>query len=160
MFSQLLPDQIAVIGLCIFVSLSVLAFSKKKFFQNDEESSTSIKVQFIYVLAALFGLLLVRDEFAPIWGEMRFSYSMTYMYLALANIAGITLYITLSQTHFSTRKLLGNDGQIGVSRSVGIGNKGARTASSAKKERVKEIHEEIKEDEDLLKQAQELLNNM
>lgn len=86
-----LAEHIAVIGVCIFAALFYLAFFRKEVFQNDE--SKSLKAQIAYLLAAVLGLLLVRGEFATIWGDTRFSYSLAYLYFSLANIPAIVLYV-------------------------------------------------------------------
>ncbi|MFB0504399.1 MAG: hypothetical protein ACETWE_11245 [Candidatus Bathyarchaeia archaeon] len=88
---SLLPEHIAVIGLCIFVALSQISFFRKNVFQRGEESSRSLKVQLIYLLAAAFGVLLVREEFAAFWGGMRFTCSIAYLAFSLACIPALTL---------------------------------------------------------------------
>jgi hypothetical protein len=96
---SLLPEHIAVIGLCIFVALSQISFFRKNVFHRGEQSSRSLKVQSAYLLAAVSGLLLVREEFAPIWGDMRFTYSIAYLVLSLASVPALTL-----RTAFLTRR--------------------------------------------------------
>ncbi len=98
---SLLPEHIAVIGLCIFVALSQISFFRKSVFQRGEQSSRSLKVQSAYLLAAVSGLLLVREEFAPIWGDMRFTCSIAYLVLSLASVPALTL-----RTAFLTRRRL------------------------------------------------------
>lgn len=104
-----LAEYIAVIGVCIFAALFYLAFFRKEVFQNDE--SKSLKAQIVYLLAAVFGLFLVRDEFATVWGDTRFSYSVGYLYFSLANIPAIILYVA-----FLRRRKLPEDR--GMSRPV------------------------------------------
>jgi hypothetical protein len=98
---SLLPEHIAVIGLCIFVALSQISFFRKSVFQRGEQSPRSLKVQSAYLLAAVSGLLLVREEFAPIWGDMRFTCSIAYLILSLASVPALTL-----RTAFLTRRRL------------------------------------------------------
>ena len=88
---SLLPEHIAVIGLCIFVALSQISFFRKNVFQRGQESSRSLKVQLVYLLAAAFGVLLVREEFASFWGATRFACSTAYLVFSLASIPALTL---------------------------------------------------------------------
>ncbi|MFQ6095547.1 MAG: hypothetical protein ACE5NN_05340 [Candidatus Bathyarchaeia archaeon] len=175
MDSPLLAEHIAVIGVCIFAALFNLVFFRKEVFQNDE--SKSIKVQIIYLLAAVFGLLLVRNEFAPIWGDMRFPYSLAYLYFSLANIPAIILYIVFLRR----QKLPKYDAASRSVKEKGTkkkrkegrkrkrkGEKATKTRSPTKRERGKEKIEkrdrrekeerERKEETGLIQQAQEILN--
>lgn len=136
---SLLPEHIAVIGLCIFVALSQISFFRKNVFHRSEESSRSLRVQSIYLLAALFGLLLVREEFAPIWADTRFTCSIAYLVSSLANIPALALFTAFSrgqkppETPSSTRE------------EAGIGKAEEREKGEEEKEGEKEIVEEAQE---------------
>jgi len=116
---SLLPEHIAVIGLCIFVALS-------------------------YLLAALFGLLLVREEFAPIWADTRFTCSIAYLVSSLANILALALFTVFSR-----------------------GQKPPETPSSTSEERggeqaeeKEEREEEREEEKGVIQEAEELLQGL
>jgi len=152
MVSLLLPDQIAVIGLLIFAGLSILAYFRKRIFHNDEESSESIKVQLACLLAASFGLLLVRREFAHLWGDIQSSYTAAYSYLALANIAAVSLFIIFLRN----QKLPRNVGHITISRFPRQNGKYYNTNTHGGRESRKRTVAKIEED-GLIQQAMKIL---
>jgi len=141
---SLLPEHIAVIGLCIFVALSQISFFRRNVFHRGEESSRSLRVQSIYLLAALFGLLLVREEFAPIWADTRFTCSIAYLVSSLANILALALFTVFSR-----------------------GQKPPETPSSTSEERggeqaeeKEEREEEREEEKGVIQEAEELLQGL
>jgi len=152
MVPSILPDQIAVIGLLIFAGLSILAYFRKRIFHNDGESSESVKVQLACLLAASFGLLLVRREFAPLWGDIQSSYTAAYSYLALANIAAASLLIVFLRNH----GLLRNASHITISRFPRQNGKYYNTNTHGGRESRKRTVTKIEEDR-LIQQAMKIL---
>lgn len=141
---SLLPEHIAVIGLCIFVALSQISFFRKNVSQRVEESSRSLKVQLVYLLAAIFGLLLVREEFAPIWGNMRFAYAIAYLVSSLANVPVLTLHTAF----------LGGRKRFEIPSSTSEGRGGEQAEEKEERE------EEKGEEKGVIQEAEEFLHGL
>jgi len=153
MVPSILPDQIAVIGLLIFAGLSILAYFKKRIFHTHEGSSESVKVQLACLLAASFGLLLVRREFAPVWGDIQSSYTAAYLYLALSNVAAIGLFIVFLRNH----GLLRNAGQITTPRFLVENRKYDKAKTEGGREKRKRAKAEMGEEDGLIQEAMKIL---
>lgn len=88
MASPLQPEFFALLGLNIFLALSLLACLLERNFPAI--------LPYVYQSAALFGFgqLWVTKEFLPIFGDdMRLWYHLIYLSVAIANVIAIDLYI-------------------------------------------------------------------
>lgn len=88
MSSPLQPEFFALLGIDIFLAVSLLTCLLDKHFPT--------MLPYMYQIAALvgFGHLLVSKEFMPLFGGyMRFWYSMIYLIVALANVVSVNVYL-------------------------------------------------------------------
>ena len=88
MASPLQPEFFALVGIDLFLAVSLLACLLDRHFPWQ--------LPYVYQLAALagFGQLLVSREFIAFFGEyMRFWYSLLYLIVALGNIVAINVYL-------------------------------------------------------------------
>jgi len=96
----LMPEFFVLLGIDIFLAISLLTCLFDKHFPP--------MLPYIYQLASLvgFGNLLVSREFLQIFDEYaRFWYSMTYLAIALTNIAAINVYLAFSKKQFTIAKV-------------------------------------------------------
>ena len=88
MSSPLQPEFFALLGLDLFLALSLLTCLLDRHFPWQ--------LPYVYQLAALigFGQLLISKEFMGLFGDyMRFWYSLLYLIVALSNIVAVNLYL-------------------------------------------------------------------
>lgn len=86
--SQLLPEFFALLGIDLFLMLSLLACLLEDRFPK--------MLPFVYQVAALvgFGNLLIGRDFLTVFGEyMRFWYCFIYLIVALSNIIAVNVYL-------------------------------------------------------------------
>jgi len=88
--SPLLPEFFALLGIDVFLAISLLTCLLDKHFPSA--------IPYVYQLAALagFGHLLVSKGFLTVFGvEMRFWYSIVYLLVAVANVIAVNVYIAV-----------------------------------------------------------------
>lgn len=98
MSSPLLPEFFALLGIDVFLAISLLTCLLDKHFPQA--------IPYVYQIAALagFGHLLISKEFIVLFGEyMRFWYCFIYLIVALANIVAVNIYLAVPKN--SSRKL-------------------------------------------------------
>lgn len=86
--SPLLPEFFALLGIDVFLAVSLLTCLLDQHFPRA--------VPYIYQIAALigFGHLLVSKEFMYTFGEyLRFWYCFTYLAVAAANVIAVNVYL-------------------------------------------------------------------
>jgi len=86
--SQLPPEFFALLGVNVFLAISLLTCLLDKYFPG--------MISYMYQLAALtgFGQLLVSKEFLPIFGDyMRFWYCFVYFIVAISNVIALNVYL-------------------------------------------------------------------
>ena len=90
MSSPLLPEFFTLLGINVFLAISLLACLLDKHFPPA--------IPYIYQVAALvgFGYLLVSKEFMVVFGmEMRFWCCIVYLLVAVANVIAVNVYIAV-----------------------------------------------------------------
>ena len=100
MASLLLPEFFALLGIDLFLMLSLLSCLL------DERVPKALP--YIYQIAALvgYGHLLVSKDFFTIFGDyMRFWYCFTYLLIALANILAVNIYFAAAKRLWNLAKL-------------------------------------------------------
>lgn len=98
MSSPLLPEFFALLGIDVFLAISLLTCLLDKRFPQA--------IPYVYQIAALagFGHLLISKEFMVLFGEyMRFWYCFIYLIIALANIVAVNIYLAIPKS--SSKKL-------------------------------------------------------
>jgi len=88
--SPLLPEFFALLGIDIFLAISLLTCLLDKHFPSA--------IPYVYQLAALvgFGHLLVSRGFIEVFGiDMRFWYCIVYLLVAVANVIAANIYIAV-----------------------------------------------------------------
>jgi hypothetical protein len=96
----LMPEFFLLLGIDIFLAISLLTCLFDKHFPS--------MLPYIYQVASLvgFGNLLVSREFLQVFDEYaRFWYSMTYLAIALTNIAAVNIYLAFSKKQFAIAKV-------------------------------------------------------
>jgi len=99
--SLLLPEMFVLLGIDVFLAISLLTCLLDKHFPTA--------VPYLYQMAAIvgFGHLLVSKGFMSLFGEhMRFWYSIIYLVVALANVIAVNLYLGVSRKLWSLAKIL------------------------------------------------------
>jgi len=97
--SALLPEFFALLGIDLFLMLSLLATLL------DDRMPKALP--YIYQIAALvgFGHLLVSKNFFTVFGEyMRFWYNFIFLLVALANIVAVNVYFGLVNKQWTIAK--------------------------------------------------------
>ena len=100
MSSPLMPEFFALLGIDVFLGISLLTCLLDKHFPG----ATS----YIYQAAALagFGHLLVSREFMSIFGDyMRFWYCLIYLVVALANVVVVNIYLATPKKLWKLAKI-------------------------------------------------------
>jgi hypothetical protein len=88
--SLLLPEFFTLLGIDVFLAMSLLTCLLDKHFPSA--------VPYVYQIAALvgFGHLLVSKGFMDVFGiEMRFWYCIIYLFVAVANVIAVNVYIAV-----------------------------------------------------------------
>ncbi len=88
MSTQLQPEFFALLGVDVFLAISLLTCLLDKYFPA--------MVPYVYQLAALtgFGQLLISREFLPVFGDyMRFWYCFIYFIVAMSNVIALNVYL-------------------------------------------------------------------
>lgn len=88
--SPLLPEFFALLGIDVFLAISLLTCLLDKHFPPA--------IPYVYQLAALagFGHLLVSKGFMTVFGsEMRLWYCIVYLLVAVANVIAVNVYIAV-----------------------------------------------------------------
>ena len=99
MASALLPEFFALLGIDLFLMLSLLTTLL------DDRMPKALP--YIYQLAALvgFGHLLISKNFFTVFGEyMRFWYNFIFLLVALANIVAVNVYFGLVNKQWTIAK--------------------------------------------------------
>lgn len=99
MASALLPEFFALLGIDLFLMLSLLATLL------DDRMPKALP--YIYQIAALvgFGHLLVSKNFFTVFGEyMRFWYNFIFLLVALANIVAVNVYFGVVNKQWTIAK--------------------------------------------------------
>ena len=92
MSSPLQPEFFALLGIDLFLAMSLLTCLLDRYFPWQ--------LPYVYQLAALagFGHLLVSKEFMTIFGDyMRFWYSLLYLIVASGNIIAVNIYLGMTK---------------------------------------------------------------
>lgn len=100
MASPLLPEFFALLGIDLFLMLSLLTCLL------DDRLPRSLP--YIYQLAALvgFGHLLVSKNFFTVFGDyMRFWYSFIFLLVALVNIVAVNVYFAAVKNQWAIAKV-------------------------------------------------------
>lgn len=100
MASALLPEFFALLGIDLFLMLSLLTTLL------DDRMPKALP--YIYQLAALvgFGHLLISKNFFTVFGEyMRFWYNFIFLLVALANIVAVNVYFGVVNKQWTIAKL-------------------------------------------------------
>jgi len=100
MQSPLLPEFFALLGIDVFLMLSLLSCLL------DDRLPKAIP--YIYQIAALvgYGHLLISKEFFVIFGEyMRFWYCFIYLIVALGNIVAVNIYLAVARGQWGLAKI-------------------------------------------------------
>jgi len=98
--SPLQPEFFSLVGIDLFLAMSLLTCLLDRHFPPQ--------LPYIYQLAALagFGHLIVSREFMMMFGEyMRFWYSLLYLFVALANIIAVNVYLGMVRRLISHAKV-------------------------------------------------------
>jgi len=98
--AELLPEFFALLGIDVFLAISLLTCLLDKHFPG----ATS----YIYQAAALagFGHLLVSREFMHIFGDyMRFWYCLVYLVVALGNVVVVNVYLVTPKKLWNLAKI-------------------------------------------------------
>ena len=88
--SPLLPEILVILGIDVFLAISLLTCLLDRHFPQA--------IPYVYQVAALvgFGHLLISREFLHIFGEsMRFWYCNIYLFVALANVIAVNVYLAV-----------------------------------------------------------------
>lgn len=97
---QLLPEFFALLGIDIFLAISLLTILLDRHFPAA--------VPYVYQIAGLvgFGHLLVSREFMPLFGDyMRFWYCFIYLIVALANVVVVNIYLATPKKLWKLAKI-------------------------------------------------------
>jgi hypothetical protein len=98
--SQMLPEFFTLLGIDVFLMLSLLSCLL------DDRLPKAIP--YIYQIAALvgYGQLLISKEFFVIFGEyMRFWYCFIYLLVALSNVVAVNIYLAAAKRQWSLAKV-------------------------------------------------------
>jgi len=98
--AELLPEFFALLGIDVFLMLSLLSCLL------DDRLPKAIP--YIYQIAALvgYGHLLISKDFFVISGEyMRFWYCFIYLLVALSNIVAVNVYFAVAKRQWTLAKL-------------------------------------------------------
>jgi hypothetical protein len=98
--SQMLPEFFALLGIDVFLMLSLLSCLL------DDRVPKALP--YIFQIAALvgYGHLLISKEFFVIFGEyMRFWYCFIYLLVALSNIVAVNIYFGVAKELWTLAKL-------------------------------------------------------
>ncbi len=88
MLPQIQPEFFALLGVNVFLAISLLTCLLDKYFPGT--------ISYMYQLAALtgFGQLLISKEFLPIFADyMRFWYCFVYFIVAISNVIALNVYL-------------------------------------------------------------------
>ena len=100
MQSRLLPEFFALLGIDVFLMLSLLSCLLDYHLPKA--------IPYIYQIAALvgYGHLLISREFFAIFGEyMRFWYCFLYLLVALSNVVAVNIYFSVAKRQWTLAKL-------------------------------------------------------
>ncbi len=100
MASELLPEFFALLGIDLFLMLSLLTC-----ILDDRMPSA---LPYVYQIAALagFGHLLVSKNFFTVFGDyMRFWYCFFYLLVSLANIVAVNIYFAAVKKQWTLAKV-------------------------------------------------------
>ena len=100
MASELLPEFFALLGIDLFLMLSLLSCLL------DDKMPKALP--YIYQIAALvgFGHILVSKNFFTVFGDyMRFWYCFIYLLVALANILAVNIYFAAVKKQWTLAKV-------------------------------------------------------
>lgn len=99
MSSALLPEFFAILGIDIFLAMSILTCLL------DQHFPRGIPYVYQFVALAGFGHLLISRGFMAVFGEYtRFWYSFVYLLVALANTIAINVHLVVSKKLWSLGK--------------------------------------------------------
>ena len=98
--SPLLPELFIILGIDIFLAISLLTCLLDRHFPQA--------IPYIYQVAALvgFGHLLISREFLHLFGEsMRFWYCIIYLFVASANVIAVNIYLAVVKKVWNIAKV-------------------------------------------------------